>query len=551
MPTYSLTRAITHSLTRKLTDPGVGGWTPAQLYLASEQGAWYDPGDLSTLSQTSGGTLGNVAVGDPVGKMLDKSGNGKHFTQPVSALRPILRQDSNGFYYLEGDNTQKWMSVIGSAAYFKFLHDGTGGTLGIAAALEDTPAVNASRWLMHTNEVTTSYAGLGIGLNTYSGLGSSVVRIGNGSTNVINNFSTNGDFRTDGIGMHLVASYKSQSGADFRYYLDGSQGTPNGFESNAPTSGNAYNDLTLFTTNASAYFRGKFYGAVIVAREISSAERQNLARYLRGLYGDTGYLLGVGDSHTYNTSYSQNRSNFYPARLDLLLRPGHRYSPLNYGVSGDSTLRIITRLAGVTEAGRGTVAVIYAGTNDLNAATTVQAAPAPTTTTFTVGAGKGVYYSAGGQITVNGVACIVQSVATDAITLTAPLGFTPVAGQAVLIDTQTNLVTIGNALKAAGYSQLLVCGQHYLNFASDGDTVATPLAALVALRALQSAAAATLGAVYVDFHAYMRQLIVAGTYTQGDDTAWHVAVGNAHLNNTGEQILADAIFAAMQAQGWA
>jgi hypothetical protein len=71
------------------------------------------------------------------------------------------------------------------------------------------------------------------------------------------------------------------------------------------------------------------------------------------------------------------------------------------------------------------------------------------------------------------------------------------------------------------------------------------------LRVEQSAAATALGALYVDFHAYMRALIVATTYAQGDDTAWHVAIGNTHLNNTGEQILADAIYAAMQAQGWA
>lgn len=38
--------AIARSLTSKPTDPGVGAWTPAQLYLASEQGAWYDPSDF-------------------------------------------------------------------------------------------------------------------------------------------------------------------------------------------------------------------------------------------------------------------------------------------------------------------------------------------------------------------------------------------------------------------------------------------------------------------------------------------------------------------------
>ena len=47
MPTYSLTRAITHSLTRKPTDPGVGGWTPALWFLASERGIWLDPSDFT------------------------------------------------------------------------------------------------------------------------------------------------------------------------------------------------------------------------------------------------------------------------------------------------------------------------------------------------------------------------------------------------------------------------------------------------------------------------------------------------------------------------
>lgn len=52
-------------------------------------------------------------------------------------------------------------------------------------------------------------------------------------------------------------------------------------------------------------------------------------------------------------------------------------------------------------------------------------------------------------------------------------------------------------------------------------------------------------------HDHMRGLIVSGAYAQGNDTAWHVAVGNTHLNNVGQQILADAIYAAMQAAGWA
>ena len=54
-----------------------GGFNPLSLFANSEQGAWYDPSDLSTLFQNSDGTTA-VAVGDPVGYIADKSGNGSH-----------------------------------------------------------------------------------------------------------------------------------------------------------------------------------------------------------------------------------------------------------------------------------------------------------------------------------------------------------------------------------------------------------------------------------------------------------------------------------------
>lgn len=75
----------------------------AALYASGEQGAWYDPSDLSTLSQTSTGTLGNVAVGDPVGYIGDKSGRGNHAKQATAGSRPTLRQDAGGKYYLDFD----------------------------------------------------------------------------------------------------------------------------------------------------------------------------------------------------------------------------------------------------------------------------------------------------------------------------------------------------------------------------------------------------------------------------------------------------------------
>ncbi len=78
---------------------GGAAFSPASLFAAGEEGSWYDPADLTTLFQNSNGTTA-VAVGDPVGYMGDKSGNGNHAIQATSTKRPTLQQDGS-LYYLD------------------------------------------------------------------------------------------------------------------------------------------------------------------------------------------------------------------------------------------------------------------------------------------------------------------------------------------------------------------------------------------------------------------------------------------------------------------
>jgi len=71
-----------------------GGAVPfsiADLFASSEQGAWYGPSDLSTLFQDSAGTTPVTTAGQPVGRMLDNSGNGNHATQATAARRPTYQ----------------------------------------------------------------------------------------------------------------------------------------------------------------------------------------------------------------------------------------------------------------------------------------------------------------------------------------------------------------------------------------------------------------------------------------------------------------------------
>src|SRR5690554_1480219 len=85
-------------------------WTPRALFLQGEQGAWYDPSDLTTLYQDAAGTTPVTADGDPVGLMLDKSRNGNHASQSVAASRPVYRTDGT-LHWLEFDGVDDHLNA--------------------------------------------------------------------------------------------------------------------------------------------------------------------------------------------------------------------------------------------------------------------------------------------------------------------------------------------------------------------------------------------------------------------------------------------------------
>ena len=83
------------------------------LFSASEQGAIYIPKPIvngaQALFQDSAGTVPVTADGDPVGRMLDQSGNGNHVTQSVSGSRPVYRTDGT-LHWLETNGVNQFLS---------------------------------------------------------------------------------------------------------------------------------------------------------------------------------------------------------------------------------------------------------------------------------------------------------------------------------------------------------------------------------------------------------------------------------------------------------
>lgn len=85
-------------------------FSPASLFAAGEQGAWYDVSDITTMFQDAAGTIPVTAAGQPVGRINDKSGRGNHATQSTAGARPILQQDAGSRWYLALDGTDDVLS---------------------------------------------------------------------------------------------------------------------------------------------------------------------------------------------------------------------------------------------------------------------------------------------------------------------------------------------------------------------------------------------------------------------------------------------------------
>lgn len=94
------------------------------LFQAGVQGTWFDLSDFSTMFQDAAGTTPVTALGQPVGKILDRSPRGNHATCPgATTSRPTIEARVNRLLATATLSTQ---SVTSMATAYKLFFKGTG-----------------------------------------------------------------------------------------------------------------------------------------------------------------------------------------------------------------------------------------------------------------------------------------------------------------------------------------------------------------------------------------------------------------------------------------
>jgi hypothetical protein len=214
--------------------------------LAANLKVWHEINDLSTLKSDLLGTTAAVENG-PVGKILDKSGNGIHLTAVADSTRGTLRQ-AGGIYYVE-------LTAAGEHGYV------TPGGLSWPAACDvfmGLRNVGGTQWVSFFEAA---------GLGTLLG----VAQSGSGAAT-----NDNSGALTDHVDGALVAP-ATRDGL-FDAIGDGNDRVVGFYDAALADFGT----VRLFRYQGGFNFNGRFHGMIITT---ANAARADLTDYMMGLQG--------------------------------------------------------------------------------------------------------------------------------------------------------------------------------------------------------------------------------------------------------------------------
>jgi len=233
----------------------------AAIFGANEQGAFYVPRPVvngaQALFQDAAGTVPVTADGDPVGRMIDQSGNGNHAIQTVSGSRPVYRTDGV-LHWLQPDGIDDSFEYPASTT-------STSHTMSVAHSPDSITGINS--FLLDANSLARV---------VFGHLGSTYGKVGvfDGSWKEPDNAN---------LGSQVVIYDLNGAQSDLGIYRNGSL-----LGSRLPYNPGAISPpARIFSSHDETRFlyAGRFYGMAIIHNTIATSKRSDLNSYLEGLGG--------------------------------------------------------------------------------------------------------------------------------------------------------------------------------------------------------------------------------------------------------------------------
>lgn len=235
------------------------------IFANGEKGLWLDFSDKSQMYQDAAGTVSVTAVSQPIGKVLDKSGNSNHAAQTASSSRPVFQTDGAFF-----DGVDDFLKTVDNVDY--------GGSNNVEIFLK-------IKSLYESNKVYSFVLESGNTYNEKAGSFATVSREESKSVtagySVSTNSSQNITLAHAGNGKTYNGVY-SLSVTDTEFILN-VMNDASSYSKTKPSGIPVPNNLLMIGARQLAGY-WNFYGyikhIVIVNRELTALERSNLKAFL-------------------------------------------------------------------------------------------------------------------------------------------------------------------------------------------------------------------------------------------------------------------------------
>jgi hypothetical protein len=248
-------------------------FNPSNLFTNGQRGAFYDPSDLSTLFQDSSGNTPVTSDGDPVGLMLDKSGNYNHAFQTDNTSRPVYKTDGN-LHWIFGDGSNHFLITDEIAPIAR---DSTGLHFSMAAK-SSAPPLRVSQYSSPTNSRNFSTLALATTPSIYYA-GASLA-----NSFQISKFTTLAFNRND---SH-VFSFKWEGPNSFNVGQINNQTKIDSEETLASVGTFTSQPLEIFSiNNGTLLTEGRIYGIFVIGDVLTETKSNSLKEYMASKAGVT------------------------------------------------------------------------------------------------------------------------------------------------------------------------------------------------------------------------------------------------------------------------